>query len=245
MKDVKPSASYITQSKSTSKETRGSLQSNPSSMTMGESFIIKHNFGPLYPIPQSTKSPQIATYQTNLQQFSNRIFHNATSLAQWYEDLMAQALLINMHEYFSGQIIFELHPACDAMFYIQNSSTAVPFQMRQLEENISFLEYTSSSTLDNPSLNDRYTPNPTTVYVTKKQLEVVEYITKFTGQFIHNLMNIPGNTAFLRLITFNYKITVNQSVQMLEAIYNYAITNQKGRDIPLLCKILLPTTVHI
>ena len=165
--DVNSSASYITQSKSTSKDNRGSLQSNPSSMTMGESFIIKHNFGPLYPIPQSTKSPQIATYQTNLQQFSNRIFHNATSLAQWYEDLMAQALLINMHEYFSGQIIFELHPACDAMFYIQNSSTAAPFQMRQLEENISFLEYTSSSTLDNPSLNDRYTPNPTTVYVTK------------------------------------------------------------------------------
>ena len=29
---------------------------------------------------------------------------------------------------------------------------------------------------------------------------------------------------------------INQSVQMLEAIYNYAITNQKGRDIPLLCK---------
>ena len=50
---------------------------------------------------------------------------------------------------------------------------------------------------------------------------MVEYITKFT--------------AFLWLITFNYKITINQSVQMLEAIYNYAIT-QKGRGIPLLCK---------
>ena len=70
----------------------------------------------------------------------------------------------------------------------------------------------------------------------KKQLEVVEYITKFTEQFIHNLMNIPGNTAFLRLITFNYKITINQLVQMIEAIYNYVITNQKGRDILLLCK---------
>jgi len=108
--------------------------------------------------------------------------------------------------------------------------------MRQVEENISFLEYTSPSNLEHPSLNERYTTNPSTVYVTKKQLEVVEYITKFTGQFIHNLMNIPGNTAFLRLITFNYKITINQSVQMLEAIYNYAITNQKGRDVPLLCK---------
>ena len=52
----------------------------------------------------------------------------------------------------------------------------------------------------------------------QKQLEVVEHITKFTGQFIHNLMNIPGNTAFLRLITFTF--------------YKYAITNQKVRDIP-------------
>ena len=41
--DVKASASYITQSKSTSKDNRGSLQSNPSPMTMGESFIVKHN----------------------------------------------------------------------------------------------------------------------------------------------------------------------------------------------------------
>ena len=85
---------------------------------MGESFIIKHNIGPLYPIPQSTKSPQISSYQSGLQQCSTRIFHKATALAQWYEDLIAQALLINMHEYFSGQVIFQLHPACDAMFYM-------------------------------------------------------------------------------------------------------------------------------
>ena len=100
------------------------------------------------------------------------------------------------------------------MYYIRNSSTAVPFQMRQVEENISFLEYTSPSHLEEPSLNDKYTTNPSTVYVTKKQLDVVEYITKFTEHYfiiIHTLMNIPGNTAFLRLITFNYKITINQS----------------------------------
>jgi hypothetical protein len=163
--DVKVSTSHITQSKLASKDNRGFTQSNSSPVTLGESFIIKHNFGPLYPIPQSTQSPQIAAYQTGLQQFSSRIFHNATALAQWYEDLMAQALLINMHEYFSGQVIFELHPVCDAMFYIQNSST---FQMRQVEENISFLEYTSPSNLEHPSLNEKYTTSPSTVYVTKK-----------------------------------------------------------------------------
>jgi hypothetical protein len=135
--DVKASTSHIIQSKSISKDNRGSFQSNPSPLSMGDSFIIKHNFGPLYPIPQSTKSPQISAYQTSLQQFSNRICHNATALAHWYEDLMTQALLINMHEYISGQVIFQLHPACDAMYYIRNSSTAVPFQMRQVEENTS------------------------------------------------------------------------------------------------------------
>jgi len=66
--DVKASTSHITQSK---------LASFSSPVTLGESFIIKHNFGPLYPIPQSTQSPQIAAHQTGLQQFSNRIFHNA------------------------------------------------------------------------------------------------------------------------------------------------------------------------
>jgi len=70
------------------------LNQNQSQRTIVDLFnqIHLHNFGPLYPIPQSTKSSQISAYQTGLQQFSNRIFHNATALAQWYEDLMAQAL---------------------------------------------------------------------------------------------------------------------------------------------------------
>ena len=89
-------------------------------------------------------------------------------MAQWYEDLMAQALLFNMHENFSGQVLFQLHPACDAMYYIENSSTSAPFQMRQVEENISFLEYTFQPNLENPSPNDKYTTtNPSTVFVTK------------------------------------------------------------------------------
>jgi len=146
--------------------------------------FISYHTGWTYPIPQSTKSPQIASYQTGLQQFSNRIFHNATALAQWYEDVMGQALLINMHEYFSGQIIFELHPVCDAMFYIQNSSTAVPLQMRQVEKNISFLEYSSPSHLENPSLNDRYTTNPSTVYVTK-------------NNWLSTLPNLPANSIII------------------------------------------------
>jgi len=32
-----------------------------------------------------------------------------------------------------------VHPASDAMYYVLNSSTSAPFQMRQVEENISFL----------------------------------------------------------------------------------------------------------
>ena len=70
--DVKVSTSYITQSKLTSKDNRGSIQTNPSPITLGESFIIKHNFGPLFPY----------------QQFSNRIFHNTTAL--WKIRFLAQ-----------------------------------------------------------------------------------------------------------------------------------------------------------
>jgi hypothetical protein len=234
--DDKPSSlPFITQNKSLSRNNSGSGQSYPSPSTMVGSMIISHTFGPLYPIPQSTDSPQIAAYQNGLKNISNRIFHNARALAQWHEDLLAQALLLNMHEYFSGQIVFAIHPACDAMYHIQHASAA-PFQMKVVKDNIRFLENTSPSTLVFPSSNDHYTIQPTTVYITKKQLEVVEYISKFTGHFIHTIMNLPGNTNYLRLITFNYKITITQSVQMLAAIYKYAVTNQQGRDIPLLCK---------
>ena len=57
-------------------------------------------------------------------------------------------------------------------------------------------------------------------------------------------MNILGNTAFLRLITFNYKITINQSVQMLEVINNYAITNQKGEKFYSLQPCTFESGVH-
>jgi hypothetical protein len=128
-----------------------------------------------------------------------------------------------------------MHRTCDAMFHMSNST--VPFQMKNVEGNISFLEYASPTTITQPSELSFYSDNKTTVYVTKKQVEVVNYVTKCTGQFLKSLMQIPGNTSYLRLITINnFKIDVDQAVSMLESIYKYAVTNQKGRDGPLLCK---------
>ena len=108
--------------------------------------------------------------------------------------------------------------------------------MKNLEENISFLEYTSPTNITEPSQLSYYSDSKTTVYVTKKQLKVVHYITKCTGQFLKSLINIPGNTSYIRLITINFKIEVDQTLSILESIYKYAVTNQKGRDVPLLCK---------
>ena len=76
------------------------------------------------------------------------------------------------------------------------------------------------------------------MYVAKKLLESVHHVAKFTGQLI-SVLEFPGNsndTSFLRLITFDFKVDVDQSVVMLESLFKYSVTNQNGRDIPLFCK---------
>ena len=75
--------------------------------------------------------------------------------------------------------------------------------------------------------------------MTKKQLEVVDYVSKFTGHFLKSLLSKPGNTTYLRLITINNKIDVDHVVLMLESLYRHAVINQKGRDVPFLCKNIL------
>ena len=59
-----------------------------------------------------------------------------------------------MHEYFAGQVTFLLHPTCA----------------------FAFLEYASPTTITEPSQLPYYSERKTTVYVTKKQLEVVQYV---------------------------------------------------------------------
>ena len=141
-----------------------------------------------------------------------------------------------MNEFFAGQIEFQLHPACDALYHIKNTTPTSPFSMKSVEENIAFLEYTSPSSITVPADTSYYTDHKTTVYVTKKQLEVVEYISKFTGHYLKSLLSKPGNTSYLRLITINYKIEVDQVVSILQSLYRHAVTNQRGRDVPFLCK---------
>ena len=220
-------------------------QTHPAPPTKTGSNILDHQYGSLYPVPQSIKSLQITSYQTGLQTLSNQIFTSPTIMSRWYEDFMSQALLINMHEYFYGQIEFALLPACDALYHLRFASPANPFQMKAVDDNISFLEYTSPTTIENPVQSDYYPTYKEKVYVTKKQLEVVDYITKYTGQFLKTVMNLAGNTTYLRLITTNFKVDVDQPVLMLEAIHRFSITNQKGREVPQLCKkfySLLPCT---
>jgi len=56
--------------------------------------------------------------------------------------------------------------------------------MKNMEENIQFLEYTSPTTIVNPSTLSYFPEDPSTVYVTIGQLGVVEYVTKCTGRFL-------------------------------------------------------------
>ena len=96
-----------------------------------------------------------------------------------------------------GRVIFAIHDACDAKYHLDNGSLSFPFQMKNVKENVQFLEYTSPTTIVNPSTLSNFPDDPITVYVTKRQLEVVEYITKCTGQFLKDLMSILSNDCFL------------------------------------------------
>ena len=99
--------------------------------------------------------------------------------------------------------------------------------MKNVEENVQFLEYTSVTSIINPSSLPYFPDDPTTVYATKHQLEV-EYMTKCTGQLIKDLMRMPSNSSYYRLITVDYKINFDHCAQMFESIYRYAVTKQKG-----------------
>jgi hypothetical protein len=154
----------------------------------------------------------------------------------WFDDFLAQALLVNMHEYFAGQIIFQLHPLCDAQFYLRQATVANPFQLKNVTDNIEYLEFTSPSNILHPSQLDFYSDNPTIVYVTKTQLDVVFYLTKITGQHLKDLMSRPGNTVYQRHIKIDFKVDVDQCVIMLKNIYRFTISNQKSKDVPYLCR---------
>ena len=82
-----------------------------------------------------------------------------------------------------------------------------------------FLDYTSPTSIVKSSNLPFYSADKAIVYVTKKQLEAVDYVTKFTGQFIKSVLEFRGNTSYLRLITFEFKVDVDKSVSMLESLF--------------------------
>jgi len=84
---------------------------NHPASTLKDSVILQHSYGYLYPIPHSVRSPEISTYQTGLQSLSTRTFNNAADMSLWFEEFLAQALLINMHEFFA-EISFASHMRC-------------------------------------------------------------------------------------------------------------------------------------
>jgi len=75
------------------------------------------------------KIPQIAAFQSGLSSISSKTIRNPSDISMWLNDFNAQALLLNTHEYFSGQVCFQLHPTCDAMFHLKKPSSTSPFNM--------------------------------------------------------------------------------------------------------------------
>ena len=68
--------------------------------TLHGSTILDNAFGSLYPIPQSIKSLQIFVFKSVINNLPNRIFHNAGDLSIWFDEFLAHALLIIMHDFF-------------------------------------------------------------------------------------------------------------------------------------------------
>ena len=83
-------------------------------------------------------------------------------------------------------------------------------------------QYTSPTLIIKPS-NLSYYSEETAVYATKALLDMLEEMTKCTGQFLNELMRVPGN----HLLTIHHKINFDQCAQMLESICKYAEINQK------------------
>jgi len=94
-------------------------------------------------IPQSIKSPQNVGFQSGSAKKLKP--HQTSHHSGWMPltlNITCSVLLINIHEYFSDQVCFHLHPACDAMFHLKRSSSASPFHMKVVEDNIAFFSTT-------------------------------------------------------------------------------------------------------
>jgi hypothetical protein len=74
------------------------------------------------------------------------------------------------------------------------------------------------------------------MYVTKPQLEVVDFVTKCVGQFLKDIMTLPGNIGYNRLITVDFEVNVMKAVVMLPSIYRFSVSMQKGKEVPFLLK---------
>ena len=67
------------------------------------SVILKTSCGFHYPVRLSILSPQIEIFQNDLRPLTLFNFRSATyDVAQWCDKFLEHAMLINMHEYFTG-----------------------------------------------------------------------------------------------------------------------------------------------
>ena len=88
---------------------RSSLHKNQnSSISTGDhsSVILRTSCGLLYLVPKTIRSPQIEIYQSGLRSLTLVNFRSAADIAQWFDKFLEHAMLINMHEFFTGRVTF-------------------------------------------------------------------------------------------------------------------------------------------
>ena len=104
-------------------------------------------------------------------------------------------MLTYMHEYY---IIIQVKIFLRYQVSFGSNFSFKLISNKNFEEIVTYLAYTSPTLITNSSKLTFYTSEPNTVYNTKPQLEVVEYITKYTGLFLMELMSFPDNSSYYR-----------------------------------------------
>jgi len=144
---------------------------------------------------------------------------NNLDIAQWFDKFLEHAMLINMHDFLPAEL-YMMRVMPNITFPIVPHWFHFKWKMLRKMYN----SYTSPTSIVNPSILFYFPEDPNTVDVSKGQLEVIECITKCTGQFLKGLISVPSNASNYRFITIDYKINFDQCVQMLESIYRYILS---------------------
>ena len=143
---------------------------------------------------------------------------------------------MNKSVYFTGQIVFAIHPACDAKYHLVLLVLHFKWEMWRKMSLI-------WSTHVQHQLLHLLIYFFVKSHNAKAQLEVAECITKCAGQFLKEVMTITGNSSYYRLITTDYKINFDHCVSKCLNLYIDMLL-WEGRHVPYRSIAIKTTSSH-